>query len=382
MADPVTETAGSTVEQAREQARAFAMRWVQPRAAEVDRDDRMPSEILHGLAQEGYLSLGLPPEFGGRPVTTRALSAILEELSAASAAVGVTVAVHLSVCAIPVARWGTPAQKEQWLPSLARGDRIGGFALTEPGAGSDTAALRTRYERFSSGYLLNGSKTFISNAVSAGLLLVFATRDPSLRSKGISAFLVPGAVPGLSVGQRFEKLGLRGSETAELHLDSVRLPADAMLGQEGEGLHVALASLTDGRVGIASCALGVARAAFDELLTSARREDDEWKRTLVARAYAELASARALVERAADRKDAGLPFEREASVAKLVAARAAMSIASAGVDLAGPGGVRGGSAAGRLLRDARVFPIVEGTSEIQELILGRSLLDAPPSQTA
>ena len=208
------------------------------------------------------------------------------------------------------------------------------------------------------------------------------TRDPVLRSKGISAFLVPGATPGFSVSQRFEKLGLRGSETTELHLEGVRVPAGGLLGREGDGLHVALEALTGGRVGIASCALGVARAAFEEMLAAVQRDDAEWKRTVLAKAYAELAAARALVDRAADRKDAGLPFEREASVAKLVASRAALSIASAGVDIAGPTAVRGGAAAGRLLRDARVFPIVEGTSEIQELILGRSLVEDEPSQTA
>jgi alkylation response protein AidB-like acyl-CoA dehydrogenase len=378
----VAEPVGPTLDGERARVREFASRVVRPRSAEIDRGDRIAPEVIRELAREGYLALGLPPRFGGRPASTRVLSAVLEELSAASAAVAVTVAVHLSVCAMPIAKWGTPAQQERWLPSLARGDRVGAFALTEPGAGSDTAALRTRYERSTDGFLLSGSKTFISNAASAGLLLVFATRDPALRSKGITSFIVPGASPGLSVGERFEKLGLRGSETVELRLEGVRVPTDGMLGHEGEGLHVALEALTGGRVGIASCALGVARAAFEEMLVAARHDDAEWKRTAVAQAYADLAAARALVDQAADRRDAGQPFEREASVAKLVASRAAVSIASAGVDVAGPTGVRGGAAAGRLLRDARVFPIVEGTSEIQELILGRSLIEDEPSQTA
>ncbi|HTS32998.1 MAG TPA: acyl-CoA dehydrogenase family protein [Thermoplasmata archaeon] len=376
-ADPASEAERSRV-------REFATRSVRPRAVEIDREDRLPPELLRQLGSEGYLALGLPTEFGGRPASTRAFCAVLEELAAASAAVAVTVAVHLSVCARPIAERGTPAQRERWLPSLARGDRIGAFALTEPGAGSDTASLRTRYERSTDGFVLTGSKTFISNAATGGLLLVFATRDPNLKSKGISAFLVPAPTPGFSVAQRFEKLGLRGSETTELLFDGVRLPAESLLGREGEGLHIALGALTAGRVGIASCALGVARAAFEEMQRAAAHDGDEaeWKRTALARAYSELAAARALVEQAAERKDAGLSFEREASVAKLVASRAAMSIASAGVDVAGPEGVRGSAAAGRLLRDARVFPIVEGTSEIQELILGRGLLSPSPSQTA
>ncbi len=382
MGRPVSGALGPAAEAERSRVRELATRLVRPRATEIDRDDRLPPEVIRELAEEGYFALGLPAEFGGKPVSTRTFSAVLEELSAASAAVAVTLAVHLSVCALPIADRGTPAQRERWLPALARGERIGAFALTEPGAGSDTASLRSRYERTADGYVLHGSKTFISNAASAGLVLVFATRDPARKSKGVSAFLVPGPTPGFSVVRRFEKLGLRGSETTELLFDGVRLPPDGLLGSEGEGLHVALGALTGGRIGIASCALGVARAAFEELLAAVRRDDADWKRAALARAYAELASARALVDGAADRKDAGLPFEREASVAKLVASRAAMSIASAGVDVAGPAGVRGGAPAGRLLRDARVFPIVEGTSEIQELILGRSLLDAPPSQTA
>jgi alkylation response protein AidB-like acyl-CoA dehydrogenase len=378
----VNGTADPASEAERSRVREFATRSVRPHAVEIDREDRLPPELLRQLGSEGYLALGLPTEFGGRPASTRAFCAVLEELAAASAAVAVTVAVHLSVCARPIAERGTPGQRERWLPSLARGDRIGAFALTEPGAGSDTASLRTRYERSTDGFVLTGSKTFISNAATGGLLLVFATRDPALKSKGISAFLVPAPTPGFSVTQRFEKLGLRGSETTELHFDGVRLPAVSLLGREGEGLHIALGALTAGRVGIASCALGVARAAFEEMQGAVARDEAEWKRTALARAYSELAAARALVEQAAARKDAGLSFEREASVAKLVASRAAMSIASAGVDVAGPEGVRGSATAGRLLRDARVFPIVEGTSEIQELILGRGLLSPSPSQTA
>ncbi len=356
-------------------ARRFADERVVPLAAEIDRTDRIPDDLLRALGTAGLLALGLPPEFGGKPASTRGLSAVLEELAATSAAIAVTVAVHLSVCAQPVARFGTPAQQRAWLPALARGERIGAFALTEPGAGSDTAGLETRYRHDNGGFVLRGSKTFISNAASAGLLLVFATRDPGLRSKGIAAFLLPGGTPRLTVSRRFEKLGLRGSETAEIHLDDLRLPAEALLGREGEGLHVALGSLVGGRIGIASCALGVARAAFQEMRAAVRRAESEWARAALARAYVEYAAARALVAEAADRKDAGEPFETEASVAKLVASRAAVAIASAGVDVAGEAGVTGTAVAGRLLRDARVFPIVEGTSEIQELILGRRLLE-------
>jgi alkylation response protein AidB-like acyl-CoA dehydrogenase len=370
----VTDRVGGATDDWRARAREVALRRVLPEATRIDREDRIPPELLQSLARDGFFAAGLPSAHGGRPASTRDVSAILEELSAASAAVAVTLAVHLSVCAAPIAMWGTTAQQERWLPSLARGERIGAFGLTEPGAGSDTAALRTRYARGSSGFVLTGSKTFISNAATAGLLVVFATRDPALGSKGISAFLVPGGTSGFSVSQRFEKLGLRGSETTELLLDGVALPDSALLGPEGAGLRVALGALAGGRIGIASCALGVARAAFDALRARISPEDADWKRTVLARAFVDLSSARALVDRAASLRDAGEEFVPAASLAKLAASRAAVSIASAGVDVAGEDGVRAGATAERLYRDARVFPIVEGTTEIQELILARSLL--------
>jgi butyryl-CoA dehydrogenase len=358
-----------------ERARSFADRYVQPMAEAIDREDRIPESILKRLAAERFLGLGIPPGEGGAGGDTRCTVAVLEALAYASAAVAVTLAVHLSVCARPILEWGTPAQKERFLRPLARGERVGAFALTEPGAGSDTAGLATRYRRDSQGFVLRGTKMFTSNAVSAGVILVFATHDPALRSHGISAFIVPPGTGGFSVAQRLDKMGLRGSETTELVLEDVRLPADAMLGPEGGGLKVALSALAGGRVGIASCALGVAQAAFDAMLRSVRAADEEWKRSRLAVAYADLAAARALVRNAAALEDAGQPFVRAASVAKLVASRAAVSIASAGVDVAGPAGARNGHPAERLLRDARVFPIVEGTTEIQELILGRSLLE-------
>jgi butyryl-CoA dehydrogenase len=357
-----------------ERARRFAERSVRPFTEQIDREDRIPDEVLRELARERFLGLGLPTEWDGSGGDTRATVAVLEALARESAAVAVTLAVHLSVCARPILDWGTDPQKEQFLRPLARGDLVGAFALTEPNAGSDTAHLATRYRRDNSGFVLRGTKMFTSNAVSAGVVLVFATHDPALGSRGISAFIVPPGTGGFSVAQRLDKMGLRGSETTELVLNDVPLPADAMLGPEGGGLKVALSALTGGRVGIASCALGVAQSAFDVLLRSVREDDAEWKRSALARSYAELSSARALVEVAAARKDAGQPFVREASVAKLVASRAAVTIASLGVDVAGPAGTRSGHPAERLLRDARVFPIVEGTTEIQELILGRSLV--------
>jgi alkylation response protein AidB-like acyl-CoA dehydrogenase len=368
MVDP-----GPEAEAWRARARAFADREVRPLAEQIDHEDRIPDRIVRAMAAERFLGLGLPTEWDGSGGDTRSTVAVLEELAQASAAVAVTLAVHLSVCARPILDQGTDAQKDRYLRPLARGERVGAFALTEPGSGSDSGALTTRYRRAGSEFVLRGTKMFTSNAVTAGTILVFATRDPDLGHAGISAFIVPPGLDGFSVAQRLDKLGLRGSETTELVLEDVRLADDTLLGPEGAGLRVALSALAGGRVGIASCALGVAQSAFETLQTAVRADPAEWKRIELARAYAELAAARALVAEAAASMDAGLPFAREASVAKLVASRAAVAIASAGIDVAGAPAVAARARANRLYRDARVFPIVEGTTEIQELILGREL---------
>jgi butyryl-CoA dehydrogenase len=373
---------GATPEAWRERARAFCVRAVAPEAVRIDREDRVPDPLVDGLAREGFLGLGVPPEWGGVGGDTRSTVAVLEELARGSAAVAVLVAVHLSVCAAPILAWGTDGQKERYLRPLARGERIGAFALTEPGAGSDTARLTTRVTLEGTGYRLRGTKMFISNAERAGTVLAFATSDPALGHRGISAFVVPADSPGYTVRQTMDKLGLRGSSTSEIVLDDVRLPAESRLGPEGAGLRIALGALTAGRVGIASCALGVAQAAFDEMLQRVGAQGSDAARSDLARAYADVEAARALVAQAAAKKDAGSPFVREASVAKLVASRVAVSVASAGVDAAGPAGLRSGEAPERLLRDARVFPIVEGTTEIQELILARELLEPPGPQSA
>jgi alkylation response protein AidB-like acyl-CoA dehydrogenase len=365
----------------RERARRLAEADIRPLAIEIDRTDTLPASVPTALAREGFFGLGIPAEWGGVGGGTRVVAAVLEELARASAAVAVELAVHLSVCAQPILSSGTEQQKRRYLPALARGELLGAFALSEPGAGSDAGALRTRYRRDGVGFELDGSKMFISNAASAGLVVLFATRDPALGSKGISAFLVPPRNPGVSVAQRLVKLGLRGSETTELVLEHARLDADALLGSEGEGLRIALKALSGGRIGIAACALGVARAAFDEMRRNVRADDADWRRHALARAYTELAAAEAVVAEAAARRDSGAEFVLPASVAKFLASRAAVSIASVGVEVAGAASARAGSEAERLYRDARVFPIVEGTTEIQELIVARRLLEVPDERT-
>ena len=361
----------------RARARRFAETVLRPRAAEIDRTDGLPEAVVRGLAHEGFFGLGVPAAWGGRGGDTRSTVAVLEEIARADAAVAVELSVHLSVCAQPILASGTEEQRQTYLTPLAKGELLGAFALSEPGSGSDAGALRARYQRDPNGFELSGTKMFISNAASAGVMLLFATRDPGLGHRGISAFLVPPRTPGVSVGPQLEKLGLHGSETREVVLDHARLPPSALLGPEGEGLKIALAALSGGRVGIASCALGVARAALDEMVRSVRRDDAEWKRHRLATAFAEVEAAAAVVADAAARKDAGSEFLLQASAAKLLASRAAVATASAGLDVASDAGACSAPEAERLFRDARVFPIVEGTSEIQELVIARALLEGP-----
>lgn len=356
-------------------ARAFTEREVLPVAAAMDRSDRMPEGIRPALGASGFLGLSTPTEYGGTAGSAQTIAAVLAELARGSAAVATLLSVHLSVAAAPIVTWGTDAQKARYLPNLARGTWLGAFALTEAGAGSDSAQVQARYRTEDGGYRLDGTKMFITNGGLADLILTFATRDPSLGKGGMSAFvLAPPRGAGFSVAQRLDKLGLHGSETTELVYDGLHVPTDARLGPEGEGLRVALRALTDGRVGIAACALGVAEAALELLVEAGKAHVDEAAQRTVARAFTDVLAARTLVEHAAALKDRGAPFVAAASAAKLWAARAAVRTANTAFEAVGPAAGERSARAGRLFRDARVFPIVEGTSEIQELILGRSLV--------
>ncbi|MGC2034634.1 MAG: acyl-CoA dehydrogenase family protein [Thermoplasmata archaeon] len=373
MAAPV----GPSTADWRQKARRFAATDLLPLAEAIDRGDRLPPGMPRTLGRHGFMGLGIPPEFGGAGASVQAMAAVLEEISWASPAVATMLSVHLAVAAAPILDWGSSAQKKAFLPLMATGECLGAFALTEPGAGSDAAHLACRYERTGDGFRLSGAKMFITNASVADVVILFATRDAAIGHEGISAFLLPKGTPGRSVGPHFDKLGLRGSETNEIVLQDARLGPDAMLGTEGQGLKIALGALTGGRVGIAACALGTARAAYDQMRAAVELDGAEWKRGLLARSFTQLSAASALVERAAIEKDAGRPFIETASAAKLAASQAGVEIASHAIDVIGPEAISLAHPAQRILRDARVFPIVEGTTEIQELILGRSLATSP-----
>lgn len=367
-----------------DRARRFSREVLVPHRREFDRTDVIPPEVMRSLGAAGFLGINLPKSYGGAEVSTLTLARTLEELAVGCVALAEIMAVHLSVACAPILAWGTEEQRQRWLPEMVKGRWLGAFGLTEPGVGSDAQRLTTRYERAADGFVLNGSKMFITNARSAEVVLVFATRDPSLGSKGISCFVVQKGTPGFSVAQMLDKLGTRGSETTELVLEGCRVPLEAQLGPEGAGFKVAMSALDGGRIGIAACSLGVARAALEAAASFVGPESEDWKKSALARCFVDVEASRALVEKAARQRDAGEDFTAAASAAKLFASQAAFRVASKGLEIAGrevfdrdhP------SILEQLFRDARVLTIVEGATEIQEMLLGRRLAGERRPSTA
>jgi alkylation response protein AidB-like acyl-CoA dehydrogenase len=358
--------------------REFAQSVVAPAACEVDREHRWPVEAIDGTRELKLMGILLPAEHGGAGLDHVAFTICIEELAAACASTAVIVDVHNSVASEPIALFGTEQQKRRWLPELAGGERIGAFALTEPASGSDAAALETSARRVGSEYVLNGTKVFITNVGHAGLYLVFARTGPERGAAGISAFLVPAEAEGVRVGQVFRKMGLNGSPTGELVLEDVRVPAGSLLGREGGGFAVAMRALDSGRIGISGQALGIAAAALDESaqVESEREEPSQGTAFMVAGMATRLAAARQLTYHAAWLCARGRPFTKEASMAKLFATDAAMSIAGDAMSAVGPEAGSSGHPLERHFRDAKALQIYEGSNQIQRVVIARHLLRA------
>jgi alkylation response protein AidB-like acyl-CoA dehydrogenase len=358
----------------REAVRELAQGVVQPLAAEVDLDHRFPDEAVRAAAEAGLLGVLIPREYGGAGLDALAFAICIEELAQACASTAVIVDVHTSVGSEPILLFGTEEQKRRWLPSLARGELLGAFALTEPASGSDAASLTMSARRHGSGYVLNGTKVFITNVGRAGLYVVFA-RTSEEKSGGISAFLVPSDAPGVKVGQVFKKMGLHGSPTGELVLEEVEVPLDGRLGAEGQGFTVAMRALDSGRIGISGQALGIAQAAVDEsrglLIRRGRDQGDDF---LLADMATRLESARLLAYHAAWLCSAGRPFTRQASMAKLHCTDTAMQVAIDALQLAGEEGSISGSPFERHLRDAKALQIYEGSNQVQRIVIAREVL--------
>jgi alkylation response protein AidB-like acyl-CoA dehydrogenase len=360
--------------------RDVAAKELTPRASAGEAAGRFPREAFRLLGEIGLLGLPYPEEYGGAGQPYEVYLQALEEVAAGWLTVGVGTSVHVLSC-YPLFRYGTEQQRRDLLPELLAGDLLGGYCLSEAQAGSDVTAMRTRAERHGEEYHLHGSKAWITHGGQADFYAVFA-RTSEHRSRGVSAFLVRAGSPGLSFGAPERKMGLTGSPTTAVHFDGVRVPADHRLGEEGQGLEAALSALDSGRLGIAACATGLAQAALDVAVGYAR-ERRQFGRPIgelqgLAFSLADMAAAvetaRAAYLEAARRRDRGLPFSRQAAVAKLVASDAAMRVTTDAVQVLGGAGYTQDFPVERMMREAKVTQIFEGTNQIQRMVISRALL--------
>jgi alkylation response protein AidB-like acyl-CoA dehydrogenase len=365
----------------RDTARDFARTRLAPGAAMRDRESRFPAAEIAEMGALGFMGMLVPDEWGGTGADHVAYAMAIEEVAAADGACSTIMSVHNSVVCMPVLRFGDVAQKERFLRPLARGAMLGCFCLTEPQAGSDASALQTRARRDGDHWVLDGTKQFVTSGARADLAIVFAVTDPAGGKRGISAFLVPTSSPGWAVARLEDKLGQRASDTAQIRLDGVRVPADMMLGAEGEAYRIALANLEGGRIGIAAQAVGMARAAHEAALAYAKERHSFGQPLVAHQAVAfrladmatRIAAARLLVLDAARKRDAGAPCLTEASMAKLFASEIAEKVCSDAIQIHGGYGYLADFPVERIYRDVRVCQIYEGTSDIQRLVTARAL---------
>jgi alkylation response protein AidB-like acyl-CoA dehydrogenase len=365
----------------RDMARTFAQERLAPFAAERDRKHEFPAEALREMGELGLLGMVVPPEWDGAGADHVSYALALEEIAAGEGATSTIMSVHNSVGCAPILKFGTDAQRDQFLKPMARGEKLGAFCLTEPHAGSDAAALRTRATRTDGGWKLNGTKQFITSGKYADIAIVFAVTDPEAGKRGISAFIVPTASPGYRVARIEEKLGQRASDTVQVAFEDCEIPADHLLGSDGEGYRIALSNLEGGRIGIASQSVGMARAAFEAavLYANDRRSmgvplvGHQAVAFRLADMDASIEVARQMVLHAAALRDAGRPCLREASIAKLFASEMAERVCSAALQVHGGYGYVEDFPVERIYRDVRVCQIYEGTSDIQRLVIARQL---------
>ena len=359
---------------------SLCLQEVEPRADIGESERAFPQAVMRTLGAAGLLGLPYPQSVGGAGVSYSTYLRVIERLSQAWLAVGLGVSVHTLSC-FPLAVYGDDTQRRRWLPGMLGGEQLGAYCLSEPHSGSDAAALRTSATRTADGWVLNGVKAWITHAGAADFYTVMA-RTSDDGAKGISCFLVPGDAPGLSVAAPERKMGLRSSPTAQVIFDGVRVSADRLIGAPGDGFRIAMAALDTGRLGIAACAVGLAKAALDRGVDYARERtafgspigDFQGVSFLLADAATGIAAARALYQDAARTKDRGEPFGTVAAMAKLFATDTAMTTTTDMVQVLGGAGYVEDFPVERYMREAKVLQIVEGTNQIQRLVIGRSLL--------
>jgi butyryl-CoA dehydrogenase len=362
--------------------REFAEKEVGPIAAELDKKQEYPTKTLEKMAKLGLLGVIIPTEYGGAGLDTISYSIVVEEISRKCASTGVITSVHNSLTAWPIMKYGTDEQKKKYLPILAKGEKIGAFAGTEPNAGSDLAAMKTTAVLKGNKYIINGDKTFITSGPEAGIIIIFALTDKNAGTKGISAFIVESKYKGYKVGSIFEKLGINASKTSELLFENMEVPKENLLGKEGEGFKIALTALDGGRIGIASQAVGIAQAVLDESIEYSKQRQQFGKpicanqaiQWMIADIATRIEAARYLVYNAAYKKDIGERYSKEAAMAKLFASELAMDAAIKGVQIHGGYGYTKEYTIERLFRDAKITEIYEGTSEVQRMVISSNLL--------
>lgn len=361
---------------------AFAEKEVKPLAATIDEEERFPLETVQKMAKIGLMGIPIPKEYGGQGGTNQIYSMCVEELSRVCATTGIIVSAHTSLCCAPILEHGTEEQKQKYLPKLASGEWIGAFGLTEPNAGTDASAQQTFAVDEGDHWVLNGNKIFITNAEYAHVYIIFAMTDKSLGNKGISAFIVEKDMPGFSIGKKELKLGIRGSATCELIMENCIVPKDNLLGRVGGGFKIAMKTLDGGRVGVASQALGIAQGAMDETIKYTK-ERKQFRKSIasfqntqfqLADLYAKIDCARLLVRKAAWKKDNQMPYSTDAAEAKLFAAETAMEMTVKAVQFHGGYGYTREYPVERMMRDAKITEIYEGTSEVQRMVIAAHIL--------
>lgn len=361
---------------------AFAEKEVKPLAATIDEEERFPLETVQKMAKIGLMGIPIPKEYGGQGGTNQIYSMCVEELSRVCATTGIIVSAHTSLCCAPILEHGTEEQKQKYLPKLASGEWIGAFGLTEPNAGTDASAQQTFAVDEGDHWVLNGNKIFITNAKYAHVYIIFAMTDKSLGNKGISAFIVEKDMPGFSIGKKELKLGIRGSATCELIMENCIVPKENLLGRVGGGFKIAMKTLDGGRVGVASQALGIAQGAMDETIKYTK-ERKQFRKSIasfqntqfqLADLYAKIDCARLLVRKAAWKKDNQMPYSTDAAEAKLFAAETAMEMTVKAVQFHGGYGYTREYPVERMMRDAKITEIYEGTSEVQRMVIAAHIL--------
>ncbi|MCR6725823.1 acyl-CoA dehydrogenase family protein [Agrobacterium fabrum] len=368
-------------QQIRDMARDFARERLSPGAAARDRESRFPKDELKEMGELGFLGMLVSEDYGGSETGAVAYALALEEIAAADGACSTIMSVHNSVGCVPILKFGTEEQKQRFLPKLAAGEWIGGFALTEPQAGSDASNLKTRARRDGDRYILDGAKQFITSGKNGDVIIVFAVTDAAAGKKGITAFIVPTDTPGYEVIRVEEKLGLRSSDTCQIAFTEMAVPVDLRLGEEGQGYRIALANLEGGRIGIAAQAVGMAQAAFEAARDYARERKAFGQAIIEHQAVAfrladmatRISAARQLVLHAAALKEAGEPCLSEASMAKLFASEMAERVCSDAIQIHGGYGYMADYPVERIYRDVRICQIYEGTSDVQRMVIARNL---------